>query len=213
MAIWPRNIRARELFASSARTRARASSRLGQRTTRVERIGAAEEHVAGFITIADALVEIGQLVLHGRILGIEFEHALEDASGIVQLVAAHVLVGDDEVLLASVGVEALLGIEFGEALDAVVGAGIELGELLVHGDGFDREAIGRITVADFLEILGCLIDKTNTGVEVTDGVEHRQVLGVRLDDLLVLGDRVLQLALLHVTLGVRQYLVLIKTKT
>src|SRR5258708_8422330 len=71
-----------------------------------------------------------------------------------------------------------------------------LRDLLVHGDALDREAVLSIGIAHRLEELDGLGEVAKTRVKVADGVVDGKILGIVLEDLLVLSNGVLQLALL-----------------
>ncbi len=116
------------------------------------------------------------------------------------------------VLGARVIEEALLGIKFGQLDARIDGAGIQIGELLVDGNGFYCEAVLRILVADFLEIYASLVVLTQTGMEVANRVEDSQVLGVLFDHLFVLGNGIGKLALLDMLLSRAEDLCLVETK-
>src|SRR5262249_17442956 len=86
-------------------------------------------------------------------------------------------------------------------------------ELLVHGDGFDRKAILRIGFAYLLEVLGSLFVVADPGAEIADRVQDGQILGVLFDDLFILGDGILQLALVDILLRRCRYLCFVKAET
>ena len=113
---------------------------------------------------------------------------------------------------ASVIEKALLAIEFGQ-LGCILGVvRADLGQLLVNRNGFNGKAVLRVLVADFLEVIRGLIVVADARVKVPDGVQHRQVLGIFLDDLFVFGNRVGQLALLDKLLRLRQDLYFVEPK-
>ena len=58
--------------------------------------------------------------------------------------------GDLQILSARVVEQALLRIKLRQPQHAFQ-CGFQLGELLVHGDGFDGEALGSISIANALE--------------------------------------------------------------
>ena len=113
-------------------------------------------------------------------------------------------------MLLGVVVQALLGVELGQLLQALGGVGIQLGDLFVDRDGFYGEAFGGVDVAHPLEEDRRLVVVAHPRVQVADGVQDGQVLGVFLDYLFVFIDGVLQLALLHRLFGCRQNFLLVE---
>src|SRR5271169_912382 len=73
---------------------------------------------------------------------------------------------------------------------------MELGDLLVHGDALDRETLCGIGIAHRLEAFNRFGNVAEAGVEIADRVVDSKILGIALQDLFVLSNGVLQLALL-----------------
>src|SRR5258708_12547073 len=88
-----------------------------------------------------------------------------------------------------------------------------LRDLLVHGDALDREAVLSIGIAHRLEELDGLGEVAKTRVKVADGVVDGKILGIVLEDLLVLSNGVLQLALLDKLFRGAENLLFVKAKT
>jgi hypothetical protein len=74
-----------------------------------------------------------------------------------------------QVLGAGIVEQPLLGVEFRQ-FQRSIHARLELGDLLVHGDALDREALRRIGIAHLLEALDGFAVVAQTGVEIADGV-------------------------------------------
>src|SRR5258708_34619976 len=87
-----------------------------------------------------------------------------------------------------------------------------LRDLLVHGDALDREAVLSIGIAHRLEELDGLGEVAKTRVKVTAGVVDGKILGIVLEDLLVLSNGVSQLALLDELFTVAANLQFVKPK-
>src|SRR6201981_2394595 len=105
-----------------------------------------------------------------------------------------------------------MGVEFGKLEDTFEG-GLELANLLVHGNALDREPLRGVGITDTLETLGSFLDFGVAGVEVAHGVHHRQILGGGFEDLFVLGNGVLQFALLDVFLRSAENLLFVEAET
>ena len=178
----------------------------------MQRLRRLQENIAGIVLAPQLDVQVRQLALHGGVFRIQLQNFLEDSRRLFQVVGLHEGVGHGHVLGAGVVVEALLGVELGQLQDAVSRAGIELGYLFIYGDGFDRETFGAVNVAYFFEVDRGLVVVADARVQVPNGVEDSQVLGVFLDDLFVLIDGVLQLALLHRLFRRGQNLLFVETE-
>ena len=105
----------------------------------------------------------------------------------------------------------MLAVEFGQ-LQQALKRRLELANLLVHGDGLDREALAGIGIANRFKTLDRFVGLAQTRVEIANGIVDRQVLGIILEDFLVLGDGVLQFALLDILLRTGQHLLLIEAE-
>ena len=90
---------------------------------------------------------------------------------------------------------------------------LELADLLVHGDSLDRESLGGIGIAHTLKTGRGLVVIAHAGVEVSNGVTHREILGIILEDLVVLSDGILQLALLDILLRSAEDLLFVEPET
>ncbi len=120
--------------------------------------------------------------------------------------------GNLQVLGAGIIEQALLGVEFRELQNAFERR-LQLADLLVHRDALDGETLRGIGIANLLEAVGRFVDFPDARVEITHGVQHGQVLGVSLKDLFVLGNGVLELALLDVLLRSAQNFLFVKAET
>src|SRR5262249_25553646 len=72
---------------------------------------------------------------------------------------------------------------------------VELVDLLVDGDGFEEEAVAAVVVGDLSEDLDRLVVAVDADPEVADAVQGVDVIGVVIEEALVLLDRRLDLAL------------------
>src|SRR5271165_6566549 len=90
---------------------------------------------------------------------------------------------------------------------------MDLRDLLVHRDALNREALRGVGIPHRLEALNRFRGVAQTGVEIADRVVDGQILGIVLQDLLILSNGVLQLALLHKLFRGAENLLLVKTKT
>ena len=91
--------------------------------------------------------------------------------------------------------QTLLRVELRQFQHAIQ-AGLELGNFLVHRDAFDGKALGGVCITHALKARDSLLGITETGVKITNSIVDGEILGIVLQDLLVFGDGVLQLALL-----------------
>ena len=162
---------------------------------------------------AGAAIQVSQTLLHPGIFGVEFQNFAIDVDGGAGIPGAQVQLGQRGILRARIAKKALRAVEFGQLQHAIAGAGAKLGHLLVHGDGLDHEPVGGIGVGDFAEALQAVVETAHANIEVTDRVHHGEVAGIAFQDLFVLGDGILQLALQHKALRCLQDLRLVKAKS
>ncbi len=170
------------------------------------------KNLPGIIFLAEADVDFRQADPHGGIFRIHFQNFLEDADGVVELAGFQEFFCDLQVLGAGIVEEALLSVEFGQ-LQHALKRRLELADFFVHGDGFDRETLRGIGIAYGLETFGGFIGIAEAGVKVADGVGDGEVFGVGLDDLFVLNDGILHLALLDVFLRSAEHLLFVEPET
>src|SRR5579862_6485589 len=174
-------------------------------------LGGGGENLPGFRLLAETHINFRQLDPHLAVFWIHFQNLLEDSDRIVEFAGFEEFFRDLQVLRAGVVEQALLGVEFGQ-LQQALERRLELADLLVHRDGLDRETLAGIGIAHSFETLRGLVALAVAGVEVTNGVVDRQVFGVVLENLLVLGDGILKLALLDVLLRTGENLLLIEAE-
>src|SRR4029077_1593056 len=136
----------------------------------------------------------------------------ENADRIIQLAGCQEFLGHVQVLRTGIIEESLLSVEFGQLQHALKGR-LELADFLVHGDGLDRETLIGIGIAHGLEALGGFVDFAETGIEIADGIGDREVLGIGFEDLFVLGDGVLHLALLDILLRSAENVLFVEPET
>ena len=184
----------------------------GERTARAQRFRHGAEDLPSLFLFVQPDVDFGEFDAHGHIFRVHFEDLLEKAHGLLQVAILHETFGDLHVLGAGVVEQPLLGVKFRQ-LEGRLHARLQLGDLLVHGDALDREALRGIGVAHHLEARDGLFSVAETGVEIADGVIDGKILGVVLEDLVVLSNGVLQLALLHEFFRCAENPLFVKTKT
>jgi hypothetical protein len=170
------------------------------------------KNLPGFIFLSQADIDLGQADPHGGVFRIHFQNLLEDADGVFQCARFQEFFGHLQVLGARVVEESLLGIKLRQ-LQHALKRRLELANLLVHGDRLDRETLVGIGIAYSLEALGGFVDLPEAGVEIADGVSDREILGISLENLLVLSDGVLHLALLNVLLRSAENLLFVEPET
>ena len=123
------------------------------------------------------------------------------------------MVSDSRVLYARVIVEALLGIELGKTDQRLERRGVQLRQLLVHGNGFHHKAIGGVGVPHFSEVIHRLVTAPEPGIQVADCIQNGEVFRILLENLFIFGNGVLQLALLHEFLSHAEKFFPVKTET
>ncbi len=134
------------------------------------------------------LVQLGELQMVRRVVGLELDHLEEDVDGRRVVVVLEVVVAQHLVLGARLVDQALLVVERGEALVHRQPRRVELDDLLVDRDRFDQEAVFRVLRRDLREQPHRLVDARDAGVEVPQTVQRRNVVGVLLEYLEVLLD-------------------------
>ena len=108
--------------------------------------------------------------------------------------------------------QTLLGVKLGQ-LQHAFQRGFQFADFLIDGDGLDRETLAGIGIADILEAICGFVVLAEADVEIAHGVGDRKVFRVVLEDLLVFGDRVLQLALLDILLRSAEELLFVEPET
>ena len=184
----------------------------GQVTPRAQRFRRRAENLPRFFFLSQPDIDLGQLHPHGHIFRVHFEDLLEKPHRLFQVAILHEVFGDLQVLGASVVEQALLGIELRQ-FQRCIHAGLQLGDLLVHGDALDREALRGIGIAHGFEALDGFGRVAQARVKIADGVVDGKILGIVLQDLVVLSNGVLQLALLDKLLRGAENLLFVKAKT
>jgi hypothetical protein len=116
-------------------------------------------------------------------------------------------VGEDLVLVLGLDHEALLDVEVREAIEDVQPLRREPVDLLQDRDGLGGETILCEVVGDALIELDRAVDPADSQVQIADLVDGVDVSRVGLQDLLVLLDRHLHLALLSKLFGVPEHFV------
>ncbi len=182
-----------------------------ERAFGAQAFGGGGENLPGIVLLAQANVDFRQANPHAAVFRIHLHNLLEDADRVIELTSFQEFFRDLQILGAGVIEQALLAVEFRE-LQQALERRLELADLLVHRDGLDRETLAGIGIAYSLETYGGFIGFAEAGVEIADGVGDGQVLGVVLEDFFVLGDGILQFALLDVLLRTGQNLLLVETK-
>jgi hypothetical protein len=129
-----------------------------------------------------------------------------------QVAHLHEVFGDLQVLGAGVVEQPLLSVQLRQ-FQRSIHARLQLGDLLVHGDALDGEALRRIGIAHCLEALDGFGVVAQTRVEIADGVVDGKILDIVLQDLFILSNGALQLALLDKLFRGAENLLLVKTKT
>ena len=180
--------------------------------TSAQAVGGGGEKLPCFRFLIQPDIHLGQPGAHGNVFRIHLQRLLENPYSLFQFSGAQKFFGYLQILRPCIIKESLLGIELGQPQYALQG-GLQLGELLVHGDGFDGEALCRIGVANALEGFDGLVALAETGVEVTNGVGDGQFLGVSFEYFFVLGDGILQLALLDELLRSAESFLFVEAKT
>ena len=175
-------------------------------------VGSGGEKLPGFRFLIEPDVNLGQPGTHGDVFRIHFQGLLENPHCLFQLAGAQKFFRYLQVLRPGIVEKSLLGIELGQSQYALQG-GFQLGELLVHGDGFDGEALRGIGVANALERFDGLVGLSETSVEVSDGVGDGEFLGVGFENFFVLSNGILQLALLDELLRSAESFLFVEAKT
>jgi hypothetical protein len=184
----------------------------GQRATRAQRFGGGAENLPGFFLFSQPDINLGQLHPHGHVFRVHFEDLLEEPHRLFEVAILHEIFGDLQILRARVVEQPLLGVEFRQ-FQRCIHARLELGDLLVHGDALDGETLRGIRIAHRLEALDGLGGVAHARVEIADRVVDGQILGIVLEDFVVLSNGVLQLALLDKLFRGAENLLFVEAKT
>src|SRR5579863_4285521 len=177
-----------------------------------QRHGSRREDLPRFCLLSQADINLGQPRPHGDVFRIHFQCLLEDPYRLFELTLTQKFFRHLQVLRPRIIEKTLLRVELGQPKHALERR-LQLAELLVHGNRFDREALRGVSIAHAFETLHAFFAVAETRVEIPHGVHHRKILGVGFEDFFVLSDRVWQLALLDKLLRSTENLLLIEAKT
>ena len=169
------------------------------------------ENLPGFRLLVQPNIHFRQMNPHAAVFRIHLQDLLEDADRILEFAGLQELLRDLQILGTGVIEKTLLRVKFSEFQQALERR-LELADLLVHGDGLDRETLAGIGIAYILEAYGGFIGFAEAGIEVADGVGDGQILGIVLEDLFVLSNGVLDFALLDILLRIVKSLLLVESK-
>ena len=162
----------------------------GERAFRTHGLGGRGEYLPRFGFLSQPDVDFRQLDPHRGIFRIHFEDLLENTHRIIELAGLQEFFRHLQILGAGVVEKTLLGVKLGQ-LQHALERRLEFADLFVHRDGLDRESLAGIGIADGLEAFGGFVAFPDAGIEVADGVGDGQVLGVILEDFVVLSDGIL----------------------
>ena len=183
-----------------------------QLPARAQAVGGSGKKLPGFRLLVEPDVNFGQPGAHGHVFRVHFQRLLENPHRLFQFAGAQKFFRHLQILCPGIVKEALLGVKLSQAKHDLQG-GLQLGELLVHGDGFDGETLSRIGIADTLERLDRLVALAETGVEVANSIGDGEFLGVSLQDLFVLSNGILQFALLDELLRSAESFLFVEAET
>ena len=175
-------------------------------------VGGGGEKLPGLRLLVEPDINLGQAGTHGDVFRIHLQGLLENPYCLFQFAGAQKFFRYLQVLRPGIVKKSLLGIELGQSKHALQG-GFQLGELLVHGDGFDGEALRGVGIAHTLEGLDSFVALAETGVEVSNGVGDGEFLGVSFENFFVLSNGILQLALLDELLRSAESFLFVEAKT
>jgi hypothetical protein len=163
----------------------------------------------GFVQALHPTARLGEPQVRQRVRRIELDHSTENVDGLAIATAAlqpgrHLVVGGERV-----AGQPELRVDLGELRDDMAVAIRELrrvlldelADLLVDGDGLEREALRRVVLPDAIVRRDRFGIGLEARLEVTDLEERASVVRILLDDPLVLGDGPVVLLLLDVLLG------------
>ncbi len=119
------------------------------------------KNLPGFCFLAQTNVNFRQPGAHGDILGIHFQSLLENSHRLLELPITQKFFRHLQVLRPRVVEKTLLGIKLGQPQRAFQRR-LQLSQLLVHRDGFYREALRGIGIADALEALHSFVGIAET---------------------------------------------------
>src|SRR5205823_7529212 len=170
------------------------------------------ENLPGLSFLIKPDVNLGQPNPHGHVFRIHFQSLLENPNRLLQLSRTQEFFSYMQILSAGIVEQALLRVQLRQPKHPFQGR-FDLRQLLVHGDCFDRETLAGISVADFFEALEGPLILAKTGVKIAYSVRNGQILGVSLQNLLVLSDSILQLSLLDILLRRAESLLFVESET
>ncbi len=146
--------------------------------------------------------EIGEPQGGDVVRRIEIDEFLVGPNCLFQLPVLDVPIRQDLVLPFCLDHQTLIEIESGKALEDVEALGVEALDLLENRDRLGREPITGEVVGDFLVKLDRPLELANPPIQITHSVNDGCVVWKFFEDLLVLTDRLLELALLDKLFGI-----------
>src|SRR5262249_9118148 len=185
--------------------------RLRQLTFSAEIIGGSGEDLPGFGLLVQADIRLRKPKTHGYIFRVHLQRFLENSYRLLEFSGTQEFFRHLQVLCAGVIEQSLLGVELSQPQHAFERR-LQLGELLIHGDGFYGEAVRCIGIANALEAFNGLVVLAQARVKITHSIGDSKILWIRLQNPFVLSNRILQLALLDELLRSVESLLFVKTK-
>jgi hypothetical protein len=176
--------------------------RLGQVALLVELVGDGGVDPDRLGLLAHPHVQLGQATLELQVGGVDVHHLAEDVGRFPGLPLLQVLVQDDLELALGLHQEALLAVQVGELQVRVQRGGVQAIDLLPDRDRLEQEAVPGVEVRDLRVLLAGLPRAVQLGVEVTDLVDGVPVARIRLQELPVEIDGLVEATGLLLLVGV-----------
>ena len=148
-----------------------------------------DERLVRLFGEAFARINFAELHTHRGVRGIEVGDLLISFERLAGFAFARVSVGDLQILLAGFDEQSLLRIQVRQLHRRLDVGGVELGDFLEHGDGFQREAAFAIAVGDARKIADGVLYAACADVEIAERVDGREVGWVCVNDFAILINR------------------------
>ena len=184
----------------------------GQRAPPAQRLCRRSENLPGFFLFSQPYINLGQLHPHRHVFRVHFEDLLEKPYRLFQVAILHEIFGDLQILSARVVKQPLLRVEFRQ-FQRYIQARLQLGDLFVHGDALDREALRGIRITHRLKALDSFGGVAHARIKIANGIVDSKIFWVVLEDFVVLSNGVLQLALLDKLFRGAENLLFVEAKT
>ena len=157
-----------------------------------------EVRFRGVALLPHHVIELGQAHLHPWVFRLHFQQAMQHLDGLGPAVGFQVRFGDLQEQRPRFAQHALLHVKVGQLLEWIDLIRGQLGDLFINRDGLAVESVGQIHLRQPFEVFERMGHVTLAGVEVAHRHQGGLISRIVTQDLLILGDGLVDLALVQI---------------